>query len=111
MNHIPYDRRRCSPPAFRCKFLLLAGLLASTGVPGRAQTAAPLPSSLKSLTVEQLMDIEVTSVSKRPEKLSETASAIQVIMADDILRSGATNIPEALRLTSNLEVAQIDSRQ
>ena len=57
------------------------------------------------------MDLEVTSVSKRPEKLSEAASAIQVVTSDDIRRSGATSLPEALRLASNLEVAQIDSRQ
>jgi len=57
------------------------------------------------------MDIEVTSVSKRPEKLSETASAIQVITQEDIRRSGVTSLPEALRLASNLEVAQVDSRQ
>jgi len=57
------------------------------------------------------MNIEVTSVSRRPEKLSEAASAIQVITADDIRRSGATSLPEALRLASNLEVAQIDARQ
>jgi iron complex outermembrane receptor protein len=61
--------------------------------------------------VEALMDIEVTSVSRRPEKLSETASAIQVITQEDIRRSGATSLPEALRLASNLEVAQVDSRQ
>ncbi|PYV36672.1 MAG: hypothetical protein DMG06_30225, partial [Acidobacteria bacterium] len=78
-----------------------------------AQTQEPLPppSRLKRLSVEELMDIEVTSVSKRPEKLSETASAIQVITEEDIRRSGATSIPEALRLASNLEVAQADSRQ
>ena len=57
------------------------------------------------------MDIVVTSVAKRPEKLSEVASAIQVITADDIRRAGATSLPEALRLATNLEVAQIDSRQ
>lgn len=57
------------------------------------------------------MDTEVTSVSRRPEKLQETASAIQVITADEIRRSGATSLAEALRLASNLEVAQIDSRQ
>jgi len=57
------------------------------------------------------MNIEVTSVSGRPEKLSETASGIQVITAEDIRRSGATSLPEALRLASNLEVAQIDARQ
>src|SRR5205823_6377116 len=65
----------------------------------------------KHLSVEELMDIEVTSVSRRPEKVSETASAIQVITQEDIRRSGATSIPEALRLASNLEVAQVDSHQ
>jgi iron complex outermembrane receptor protein len=61
---------------------------------------------LKSMSVEELMDVEVTSVSRRPEKLSETASAIQVITREDIRRSGATTLPEALRLASNLQVAQ-----
>jgi iron complex outermembrane receptor protein len=61
---------------------------------------------LKKLSVEELMNVEVISVSKRPEKLSETASAIQVITAEDIRRSGASNIPEALRLAHNLHVAQ-----
>jgi iron complex outermembrane recepter protein len=71
----------------------------------------PPPSTLKKLSLEELMDVEVTSVSKRPERLSETASAIQVITQEDIRRSGATSIPEALRLASNLQVAQVDSRQ
>lgn len=75
------------------------------------QTDEKTPKTLKKLSVEQLLDIEVTSVSKRPEKLSETASAIQVITQDDIRRSGVTSLPEALRLASNLEVAQVDSRQ
>ena len=69
------------------------------------------PIALKKLSLTELMDIEVTSVSKRPEKLSETASAIQVITQEDIRRSGVTSLPEALRLASNLEVAQVDSRQ
>src|SRR5437764_13086655 len=68
-------------------------------------------ASLKKLSIEQLMSVEVTSVSKRPERLSQTASAIQVITQDDIRRSGAASLAEALRLASNLQVAQIDSRQ
>src|SRR5437016_5164385 len=78
-----------------------------------AQTyaASGTPSELKKLSLEQLLDLEVTSVSRRPEKLSETASAIQVITQEDIRRSGATSLPEALRLASNLQVAQVDSRQ
>jgi iron complex outermembrane receptor protein len=66
---------------------------------------------LKQLSIEQLMNLEVTSVSKRPERLSQTASAIQVITAEDIRRSGAASLAEALRLATNLQVAQLDSRQ
>ncbi|MDB5141457.1 MAG: TonB-dependent receptor [Mucilaginibacter sp.] len=64
---------------------------------------------IKTLSVEQLMNIQVTSVSKRPEKLSEVASAIQVITQEDIRRSGATSLPEALKLAPNLEVARYNS--
>jgi iron complex outermembrane recepter protein len=64
---------------------------------------------LKKLSVEELMNIEVTSVSRRPEKLSKTASAIQVITKEDMEHFGATRLPEALRLATNLEVAQVSS--
>src|SRR5712691_3919323 len=67
--------------------------------------------ALKKLSIEQLMNLQVTSVSKRPDRLSQTASAIQVITQEDIRRSGAASMPEALRLASNLQVAQLDSRQ
>jgi iron complex outermembrane recepter protein len=77
----------------------------------QAPAAAPSPTSLKKLSIEELMDVEVTSVSRRPEKLSETAAAIQVITSEDIHRSGATTLPEVLRLASNLHVAEVDSSQ
>jgi iron complex outermembrane receptor protein len=64
---------------------------------------------LKQLNVEELMNVQVTSVSRHPEKLIATASAIQVITQEDIRRSGATSIPEALRLADNLQVAQKNS--
>ena len=67
------------------------------------------PEDLKKLSMEELMNLKVTSVSRRPEKLTEVASAIQVITHDEIRRSGATSIPEALRLASNLQVAQLNS--
>src|SRR5437773_7737839 len=87
-------------------------LLAFTGsILAQTQSVPQSAAKLKTLSIEQIMNIEVTSVSKRPEKLSETASAIQVITQEDIRRSGATRLPEALRLASNLEVAQVDSRQ
>lgn len=76
-----------------------------------SQTTNGLASAgnLKKLSVEELMNIEVTSVSKSPEKLAEVASAIQVITQEDIRRSGATCLPEALRLSPNLQVAQLHS--
>ncbi|HTD85215.1 MAG TPA: TonB-dependent receptor plug domain-containing protein, partial [Candidatus Binatia bacterium] len=61
------------------------------------------------MNLEDLMKIEVTSVSKRPEKLSDAAAAIYVITNEDIRRSGATSIPETLRLAPGLEVARQDS--
>jgi iron complex outermembrane recepter protein len=95
---------------------LACGALYGSGLhPGSADAAMDTrvasTVALKKLSVEELMDLDVTSVSKRPEKLSETASAIQVITGEDIRRAGATSVPEALRLVSNLEVARIDSRQ
>jgi iron complex outermembrane receptor protein len=48
---------------------------------------------LKALTVEELMNVEVTSVAKEPQKLLRAPAAIQVITADDIRRAGATTLP------------------
>src|SRR5213594_782090 len=110
------DMRTVAAPT---AMLFTLGLVCFTE-PGFAQqpdTSAQRPDStlsaeaLKKLSIEQLMNLEVTSVSKRPERLSQAASAIQVITQEDIRRSGAASLPEALRLASNLEVAQVDSRQ
>jgi iron complex outermembrane receptor protein len=79
------------------------------GAPARADSGASTIGELKQLNVEDLMNIQVTSVARHPEKLIEAASAIQVITHEDIRRSGATNIPEALRLADNLQVAQKNS--
>ncbi len=61
---------------------------------------------LKGMSIEQLMDIDVTSVSRRSEPISGAAAAITVITGEDIRRSGATNLPDVLRITAALEVAQ-----
>jgi len=67
------------------------------------------PANLKQLSLEQLGNLEVTTVSKEPEEIQKTAAAIYVLTQEDIRRSGATSIPEALRLVPGVEVAQIDS--
>jgi iron complex outermembrane receptor protein len=66
-------------------------------------------SALKSLSVEELMNIEVTSVSKTAGRLNTAAAAIYVITHEDVVRSGATSIPEVLRLAPNLQVVQISA--
>ena len=66
------------------------------------------PNDLKQLSLEQLGAVEVTSVSKDPQQVQKTPAAIFVITQEDIRRSGATSIPEALRLAPGVEVAQID---
>lgn len=68
-------------------------------------------AQLLELSIEELSELPVTSALRRPEPLSESASAIFVITAEDIRRSGATNIPELLRLVPGMQVAQIDSRR
>lgn len=68
-------------------------------------------SKLLSLSLEQLSNISVTSVSKRSEKASEAAAAIFVITQEDIRRSGMTSIPELLRMVPGLSVAQAGSHQ
>src|SRR6185437_5152928 len=80
-------------------------LAASPLGPARAQSI----EDLKQLSLEQLGSIEITSVSKHPESLSDAAAAVYVISHDDIIRSGATTLPEMLRLAPNLEVAQLNA--
>ncbi|MDE2322190.1 MAG: Plug domain-containing protein, partial [candidate division NC10 bacterium] len=73
--------------------------------------AEPLPSNLTALTIEQLMNIEITSASKKGESLWDAAAAAYVITGEEIRRSGVTSIPEALRLAPGVEVAQINAHR
>ncbi len=67
------------------------------------------PEALKKLSLEELSQIEVTTPSKEPVKAFKTPAAIYVITGEDIRRSGATCIPEALRMAPGVEVARIDA--
>ena len=64
---------------------------------------------LKQLSLEQLGDVEVTTASKEPEEVWKTAAAIYVLTNEDIRRSGATSIPEVLRLVPGVQVSRIDN--
>jgi iron complex outermembrane recepter protein len=91
--------------------LVVAVLICLAGIPNlsgqQAQSSGAVDLSKDSL--EDLMNITVTSVSKRQQKLSQTAAAVFVISADDIRRSGATNIPDILRMAPGVDVEQIDA--
>lgn len=67
------------------------------------------PQTLKNLSLEDLSKIEVTTVSKEPAEAFKTPAAISVLTREDIARSGATNIPDLLRLVPGVEVAQVSS--
>ena len=76
----------------------------------QAGESAEDPSGLKKLSLEELFDVEVTSVSKKPEPVSKSAAAVHVVTSDDLRRMGVLTIPEALRYVPGVEVARIDSR-
>jgi iron complex outermembrane receptor protein len=81
----------------------LIGMLLLAGLSQGSQ------ESLTKLTLEELGNIEVTTASKEPVEVWRTPAAVYVITQEDIRRSGATSIPEVLRLVPGVEVARIDS--
>lgn len=63
------------------------------------------------LSVEDLLNVEITSVSKKAQSLNDAAAAVFVISNEDIKRAGVTSVPEALRMVPGLDVARIDSNK
>jgi len=81
------------------RLLLLASLAGGVGW---------CQKDLADASLEQLLDTPVTTVAKKEEKLARTAAAVYVLSREDIERSGATNIPDLLRMVPGVDVAQID---
>ena len=108
-----------SRAALQWRFRILAahalcGLIVSIG----GMSAWALPDSeddpsqskdLNSLSLEELGKVKVTTVSKDPQEIQKTPAAVYVISREEIERSGATSLPEALRLAPGVEVARIDA--
>jgi len=106
-----FHRNHDSGPAPSAGRIFLAGFLAvCLTAPTPAQTSRSVPD-VTAMSMEDLMNLQVTSVSKRTQKVADAAAAIFVITQEDIRRSGATSIPEALRLAPGLEVARIDQNK
>src|SRR5882757_6803682 len=89
-------------------WLTVTGQMTRAQVPQNNQNP---PENLKHLSLEQLGNVEVTTASKEPEQIWRTPAAIYVITQEDIRRSGATSIPEVLRLAPGVEVSRIDSHK
>ncbi|MGH9735879.1 MAG: TonB-dependent receptor plug domain-containing protein [Candidatus Acidiferrales bacterium] len=106
-----HSKKKSVVPAHRWHVTVPLALLLAIGQSSWAQNSPTNQSTapLKQLSLEQLGDVEVTTVSKEPEEVWKTPAAIYVLTGDDIRRSGATTIPDALRLVPGVEVAQIDS--
>ena len=85
--------------------------LVLAGVTVTATAQSSRSGDLADLSLEELANLEITSVSRRAERLADAPASVYVITGEDIRRSGATSLPEALRLAPNLEVARIDARQ
>lgn len=87
-------------------------LLLSIGLGPIAALAEPTDDTdLAELDIEDLFDLEVTSLSKKAQRLNEAAAAVYVVSGDDIRRSGMRSIPEALRLVPGLQVSRLSGNR
>jgi iron complex outermembrane recepter protein len=103
-------------PSLRRTFVLSSGLsswllFAITAILALAPTdvAAQTPQDLRRMTLEELLSVTVTTASRVPEVTTRVPAALHVITGEDIRRSGATSLPEALRLAPGVQVARINS--
>ena len=90
--------------------LVLLGQMA-VGLPAAASTdtVGKEADELADLSLEELMQIEITTFSRKPMALSATPAAVFVVSKDDIARSGARSIPDMLRMVPGVQVAQADA--
>lgn len=101
----------------RMSFRLLSraaavGLLSCVDALAQTQTSnSPPPPPIAELSLEQLAEVQVTTVGREPIKSMKAPAAVYVITQEDIRRSGSTSIPEALRLAPGVQVERITSSQ
>ena len=98
---------KLAPERRRGRILLAGVAFACLASPAMANIA--MDEDLSGLTLEELANVQVTSVSRRPEAVAEAAAAIYVITSEDIRRSGAASLPEVLRLAPNLQVQRVNA--
>lgn len=96
-----------SPKRFASSGLALAALALAAGGAWARPACAADSADLGALSIEELANVDISSVSKSDQPLSEAPAAVYVITREEILRSGATRLAEILRLAPNLQVAQV----
>src|SRR5256884_669315 len=109
LNMLP-NRDHKTGPVIKAGRIFLAGFL-SVVLAGSAVAQNSRNVDVTAVSLEDLWNMQVTSVSKRTQKVADAAAAIFVLTQEDIRRSGATSIPEALRLVPGLKVARIDQNK
>lgn len=100
-------------PVRKSSLALRAGLIAGLALAllfGLSRGAAA-QALLDDLSIEELADLRITSVSRQPERLAQAPASVFVITAEDIRRAGARSLPDALRLAPNLQVARLTAAQ
>jgi iron complex outermembrane recepter protein len=91
--------------------LVVGALAAASPVLHAQQLAANQVNQLKQLSIEQLTNVMVTSVTRAPQPLSRSAAAVAVVTSSQIESSGAMNVPEAIRYVPGINVAQLTASQ
>lgn len=96
---------------FRTLTLLTCLLPLLAGRPVAAQERPPTERPVQDLSLEELLNVEVTSVARKAQRLSDSAAAVYVLSRADIRRSGVGTLPDALRLVPGVQVARIDANK
>jgi iron complex outermembrane receptor protein len=108
---IRYSLNRAAAASPLCLLRACAWLTAVVAASSGFAAVQVAASDLADLTLEQLGNVVVTTVSRRPELVRSAPASVFVISSEDIRRSGVTSLPEALRLAPNLQVARADTNQ
>ena len=108
--------RRFSLRRLRAAWIYLAvtaalSFVSSPGVFGQSPNGQSGRVDLTQVSIEDLMNVQVTTVSKKEQTFASTGAAVFVITQEDIHRSGATDIPDVLRMAPGVEVAQVDANR
>jgi len=96
-------------PIFRFRKTLCLAACICVGVAAQHPIPSAIPSDLTKASLEDLANIQVTSVSRKEQKLSQTGGSVYVITQEDIRRSGLMNIPDLLRMVPGVDVARVDA--